>query len=132
MIMQNCNHGPDGGCLPGLCAGCCTPEQIMETIFTGNPSEAIEFFRQLQSLGDGIDGDRLRTLLVALVTFAQRQRHPHRGSFLWPDGRPMTPVEIAREIVWDETAIGDDLQQLARVRLLEYSDLSIWPTEEAA
>ncbi len=105
-------------------AGFYSPEETMWWIFTGGPEEAISCHRQLASLGEDLEGDRLRGLVVELVLFARRQRHPDRGSLLADDGRPMTDREIASAIGWDPARIGRDLRRIMAAGLIERVTMS--------
>jgi len=107
-----------------------SPDEAMRRIFTGGPEDAGACYRQLASLGDDFEGDRLRGLVVELVLLARRQVHPYRGSFLCAGGRPMTARQIAREIGWDSTYTGRDLRRIMAAGLMERIDFDTLPTME--
>lgn len=93
-------------------------DQVLHRIFTGSSAaEAAETYAELEALGNSANGDRLRALCERLIQLL-RDMETGDGSFLWPSGEPMTPLDIAHRIGWDALTIATDLLQLEVVGLL--------------
>jgi hypothetical protein len=96
------------------------PDAILAAVFRGTSEAAAVACRaELASLGEGPDGDRLRDLFRRMVEMLRGRAYVHHGVLAWSTGRPMSPAEIAAEVVWDVTTIVADLRRLAEVGLME-------------
>ncbi len=100
-----------------------SPDEAMRLVFTGGPAEAEVCHQQLANLGQGLEGDRLRGLVVELIGLLRRHGHQHGGSFLCASGRPMTEHQISQAIGWDPACIGRDLR---RIRSADLMSLEAW------
>lgn len=96
------------------------PDAIVSRTFTGcDAAEREQCRRELEALGTGPEGDRLRYLFERLVEALQGRAYVRGGALVWSGGQPMTNEEIAGFVIWDLDRIEDDLRELARVGLLE-------------
>jgi hypothetical protein len=102
-----------------------TTTHFMYAIYRGPKQEAEACRAALDRLGEGDEGDRLRTLLAEIVIAYRRRTGPPWPT--WPlvtdaRGKPLTLEQIAAACDWRPARIEVDVRKLADVGLLRMAE----------